>query len=279
MLVYRFKINGVEVSEPTSWDGEEFVLARSKEYFGFENSYSLSLRFWGDGAAIIKTAYSTQGIESMLDFIVEKSCDGVTYTPIIQGILNCANYSELNGEVAVMLEESSFARTFKNRIDNVVNLYDTKAIDGQTLSDVQPIEIAMQSKTIKQFSILKQNDALLSESASDTYTPQTENNYVFFPLQIDTNDLKNINEVGTLFHLKAGTLASVAVPIFINAAPSLLSTIRVEFDIKGSFVHSCLDESTSYQFSVFFYARKQSNGKPNLCNRNNPIFRITSNSA
>lgn len=251
MLVYRFKINDTIVEEPTSWDGEEFVLARSKEYFGFENSYSLTLKFWNNGAAIIKTAYDVQGIEAMLDFVVEKSCDGVAFTPIISGILNCATYSELNGEVSVMLEESSFQRTFKNRIDNEVNLYSTTTIDGQELSTINPIDVTLQSKTIKQFSTIKQNSALLSINASSNYTIETENNFLFFPLQIEVNDLKNVNEVLTFFHLKAPPLRDFATPIFINAFTGLESNITVSYQLQGNFIHETVD-STRYIYSIFF---------------------------
>ena len=195
MLAYKFLINNIEVEEPTSWDGEEFILSRSKEYFGFENSYSLSLKFWNLGASIIKSAYEEQGIEAMLDFVVSKSCDGVTYTPIIQGILNCANFSELNGEVSVLLEESSFARTFKNRIDNIVNLHETKTIDGQTVSDIQPIDVTLQPKAIIQRTRLVANsEPSVLNITTERFTAGQD--LVFYPalvVDLENSDLKEPN--------------------------------------------------------------------------------------
>ncbi len=242
-MKYRFKINGVEVEEPVSWDGEEFILSRSKEYFGFENSYSLTLKFWKTGADIITEAYEEEGIEAMLNFSVEMACDDVTFTLLIAGILNCANYSYLNGEVSVMMEESSFSRTFKNRIDTEVSLYDTKNIDGGTLSVIEPIEVTLQSKTIKQFSILKQNPLILSTEIEHTFTGSPVVNVLFFPLQEGINDLKTVNEIGSLLNINVGTWTdfALAYPIFINQNPGLVSTIKVEYQLNFTIQNICVN--------------------------------------
>ncbi len=258
-MLYKFEIDGILVTdlngdpeEPISWDGEEFVLKRSSEYFGFENSYSTSLKFWGKSAQIIKQKYDLSGPEGRLSFKVSKFCSDKLWQTIIDGILNCVNYTYQNGEVSVLLEESDFNRTFKNRMDTVVSLDSTHSLDGTPISSYNEKIVELRSKAIVQYSELDANPSILTDTDTDTFTISNAFNAIFFALQQNAiQDLKQTNELGQFIFLKASNYPSVAQPIFTNANTGLLSNIRVSYKLKGTFTQRCPD-SVNYRYSMFF---------------------------
>src|SRR6478736_8006701 len=101
-LLWRFKINGIEVPEPTGWDAIDITMQRDPIYHGLENTFSDNITFWDNGAAIIKEAFENDGIDAELNFTSEYSCDGGdTWTFFITGILNAFFYSIINNEVTI----------------------------------------------------------------------------------------------------------------------------------------------------------------------------------
>lgn len=259
MTFYRFYINGILLDplheEPTSWDGQEYVITRSKEYFGFENSYSNSIRFWGDGATIIREAYESEGIEARLTFKIERSCDrGKTWVVDVDGMLNCATYTYMNGEVSVLLEESDFGRTFKNRMDTVISLDATTSLDGLPISDIQPTEVTLRSKAIVQYSSLLANPELLDISESNTFSPAPTFNAIFFPYQQGKiQDLKQTNEVSPFFYFNQWPYPTFAPPFFVNQNTSLLSNIKLSYKLKGQFINSSVDDVEYFYSMTFSY--------------------------
>lgn len=251
-IQYRFLIDGTEVNEPVSWDGEEFVIKRSEEYFGLENSYSTTLKFWDDGAALIKEKYGIQGIEAHIPFKIEKSCDkGATWSTLIDGILNCANYTYLNGEVTVMMEESSFNRTFKNRIDTSVSLSATESIDGLPISDIQPRTVRLRSKAIQQTSTLKVQDGFLE-------TTQNFNNgddvIIYAPLIQDLNDLKDAQSYNILAQAcsdDSGAFNCGHDPVFVNNSAVPLS-VRLQINIVNLkiYMHAAISTTNRVNYPV-----------------------------
>ncbi len=236
MTSYRFYIDGVEVEEPVSWDGEEFVISRSKEFFGFENSYSLSLRFWNKGAQKITEKYNLFGIEAKLTFSVEMSCDNKkTWRNIINGVLNCANYSRLNGEVSVMLEESEFGRTFKNRIETPVSLSLTESLDGNEISDLDYKEVTLQSKAI----VRKTNFTTNTDASTQTYSsPRFDTGddiLIYFPMIPVLSDLVTPTEIAPLYEACAddsGAFNCSKKHIFENTYGFAID-VTINFRVKG----------------------------------------------
>ena len=236
MTSYRFYIDGVEVEEPVSWDGEEFIISRSKEFFGFENSYSLTLKFWNKGAQRIKEKYDIYGIEAKLTFVTEMSCDNKkTWRNIMNGVLNCANYSRLNGEVSVMLEESEFGRTFKNRIETPVSLSLTESLDGNDISDLDYKEVTLQSKAIvRKTDYITNTDASVRTYSSPRYATGTDL-LIYFPLVPTLSDLLTPQEVAPLYEACAddsGAFNCSKKHIFENTYGFPI-TVTVNYRLKG----------------------------------------------
>lgn len=251
-IQYEFLIKGVPVEEPVSWDGEEFIIKRSEEYFGLENSYSTTLKFWGDGADIIKSDYDIFGIEAQLPFVIRKSCDkGVTWVTIIDGILNCANYSYLNGEVTVMMEESSFNRTFKNRMDTSVSLSSTESIDGLPISDIQPRTVKLRSKAIQQHSTLKIQEGFL-ETTQDFFNG--DDVIIYAPFVQDLNDLKDAQSYNILAQAcsdDSGAFNCGHDPIFVNNSAVPVS-VRVQINIEDLkiYLHAAISTTNRMVYPV-----------------------------
>lgn len=242
MTFYEFELDGIIVEdlhsnaeEPVSWDGEEFILSRSADYFGFENSYSTSLRFWGISSDIIKLKYSQFGIEARLPFIVRISCDQKkTWKTIVNGILNCANYSYQNGEVSILLEESDFNRTFKNRIDNNVSMDSILSLDGFPISDINVKSVLLKSKAIVQRSLLFADPNNL---AYGTGQQELGNDLVlYFPMDFTLQDLPIPHFIYPYYEVcddTSGAFDCPKQPIFTNNFGFAIS-IKITIRIKGS---------------------------------------------
>jgi hypothetical protein len=147
-IAWRFSINGTQVEEPIGWDAIQFKLQRDDQFSGLENMLSENIVYDGVGGALIKAAYETDGIDAPLVYLVEYSCDRITYVTRFTGILNCISYKEVNGVVTVKAEPSGFHRKVKNRLDVPVNLMSSTSIGGEAMSTIDPFDLGMHSKII-----------------------------------------------------------------------------------------------------------------------------------
>jgi hypothetical protein len=245
--IWEFSINGTIVSDPIGWDAVEFTLQRDPVYSGLENILSDGIKFWDDGAALIKAEYELNGIDGQLNFLIRYSCDqGVTYNTLFSGILNCFYYEIINNEVSIKIEPSGFHRLVKNRLSTPINLNSNISIDGLPMSNINPFDLGLHSKAIVQKSNLLQNDQLLT--ISDTHDFNTGDDVaigIYFPLQISTSELARPVEETNLFHY--GELGNATDPIFIQEGPS--GNITVDYKLKATF-NEAISATRSYGFVI-----------------------------
>jgi len=149
MIYWRFKIDGTTVEEPYGWDGATFTLERSKVYHGLDNLYTDEFTFVETGAGLIQDEFDTNGVGGSLDFLIEKSCDNITFETVFEGIINLMSFEKLNNEITVQIENSSFDRVFKNRIDMPVDLLQGVSVDGVTINTIDPVTVRLHSKEIQ----------------------------------------------------------------------------------------------------------------------------------
>lgn len=155
-----------EVDEPIGWDGDDLVLSRSVNYEGLENFKSTEFEFYDDeftGRTAIIYGYNTRGYDADFDFKIEAYCSGVLTDTII-GYLNFLTYASEGNTVKLQFEESSFSRSFKNRIDTIINLDSDTGLDGITLTPLTRKIVRLHSKQIQ---------LITEESYSDVFNIDT----------------------------------------------------------------------------------------------------------
>lgn len=199
-MLWRFSINGTQVEEPIGWDQVQITLSRSDNFHGLENVYSDTITFWGQGADIVLAAYEADGVDAVLQYLIEYSCDnGVSYKTWIDGILNCMFFSVVNREVSIKIEPIGFQRLFKNRLDTPVNLMSNISTGGMPMSDINPFDLFLHSK-----GILSKGNFILDTFASD-YTEigvsDAQTNFLYIPMQTDIDEFGTLNDITTLFEL------------------------------------------------------------------------------
>jgi hypothetical protein len=147
---FKFFLNTTEVEEPTGFDSLQLTLRRSDLYSGLEFSFSDTMEFVGSGAQLLRTAFETDGFDAVVDFRLE-NCGETFY----QGVVNFAVYTEKQScpddcaeSIAVGIQQSGLTQRFKNRIDTPVDLSKATGIDGNTLTEIIPFDLALHSKLI-----------------------------------------------------------------------------------------------------------------------------------
>jgi hypothetical protein len=175
-LRYRFKINGIEVEEPTNWDSVEITVMRSENYHGLENIFSTALVFWNSGAQLLKSIYDQYGVDGEALFLIEYLCQD-TYTTLFNGFLNLSTYSYSEGEVKLNFEDKSISRLFKNRLDTPINLDSNIGLDGQTLSTIPSLELGLHSKNILKLSKWDKPDDSINPYVYPPFNWTTANAY------------------------------------------------------------------------------------------------------
>lgn len=215
-MIWRFKINGTEVEEPIGWDAVTLTLMRSTDYWGLENVYSDNIKFWGDGADIIRFAYDQDGIDADLTFSAEYDCgDGAGFVNFVSGILNCYFYQIINSEVTVKIEPSGFHRDIKNNLNTKINVLSTTSIDGSPLSAFEPFDLGLHSKNIVFNGNTELNTVIAVNDENTTDTRIT----VYFPMQVQNDDFASspgagLQDVSAIFE-NSVVLPHVYQPIFI----------------------------------------------------------------
>lgn len=185
MLSWRFYIRNndisggwEEVDEPIGWDGDELILSRSPNYEGLENYKSTELEFYNhvfNGLDKIRAGYTARGYDANFDIKIDAYCND-ELTDSIVGYLNFLTYQYEGNTVKLDFEESSFSRSFKSRIDTIINLDSNTGIDGGALTDITRKTVKLHSKEIQLFvesenSSLYDKDTFEYLSASPAQSP------------------------------------------------------------------------------------------------------------
>ncbi|HZF99526.1 MAG TPA: hypothetical protein VEY71_00915 [Chitinophagales bacterium] len=155
---YRFYLNpdgvNVEVSEPIGWDAVRMNLKRDLKTHGFTFEYAIDLEFTDEGYAFINTAYDAEGIQANVQMSVMLECDeGAEPEEVYRGKLNLSliewNYS-VDCSIKCGVEQMSCLMTFRNRIDQKVDLSSLESFDGEPLEPYISLshEVTLPNKVI-----------------------------------------------------------------------------------------------------------------------------------
>jgi hypothetical protein len=147
---WKFFIDGVQTqNEPANWDSFEYALSMSENHFGVESVFSdTNLTFWPEDSVTLISKFNIAGFDATANFKIQKLC-GTDIEDEINGVLNFMQYSESEGAVSIVFDESDFSRKFNNRLDVKVNFSDLKSVDGNDLPDPDYFNLKLHSKAIK----------------------------------------------------------------------------------------------------------------------------------
>jgi hypothetical protein len=139
LIDYTINPSGVTtiVDEPQGWENINLSVKRDEEMHGiFFEFTSNELTFYGQGMTIIKDAYEGYGVEASVNIKVESSCDGNLWETFYTGSLVFSKYKYVCGQlcyVSIYSEQNDIITSFKNRLDQSVDLASTTSFDGTTL--------------------------------------------------------------------------------------------------------------------------------------------------
>jgi hypothetical protein len=149
-MIWKFFIDGVQTeNEPSNWDGFEYALSMSEGRHGVESVFSdTKVQFWPEDSLVLIEKFNQFGFDATADFKIQRVC-GETIEDEINGVFNFITYSETEGQVSIVFDESNFARKFNNRMDVKVNFSDLKSVDGVDLPEPDYFNLKLHSKAIK----------------------------------------------------------------------------------------------------------------------------------
>jgi len=220
-----------EIDEPDGWDAVTFTIQRSDAYTGLENSYSDTLTFVDAGAAYLQAKFAIYLFDALLDFKYEYYCNGVLIDTYF-GAINMMTYSEINNEVSVKIEESSFSRKILNRIETIIDLQAEESIEGEALTPLDPVMLPLHSKNILLTGRLGLNEALADYE--EVGVNDEGFNGLYFPLQVLSDEYETIEEVPIIFDLNA-SLPYGGYKIF--QAP-IAGDYTFDYDLRGTLFES-----------------------------------------
>lgn len=119
---------GIDYSLPQSpdgWDGIQISFGRSSHYWGLTRTFSMPLKFVGDGATIVRTAlYTGRGIESPMGLVVLKWNDATgIFELYYTGLLDLSQASDVVEEgVSVNIMEGGAAQFIKSYENTMVEI-------------------------------------------------------------------------------------------------------------------------------------------------------------
>jgi hypothetical protein len=245
MLTWEFFLNDVQVPEPTGWDAAGFTLQRSDKFTGLENLYSDVVTFDHEGGTILKNIFTQDGIDGVVSVSIKGYCNGVL-TDEIKGVINLITYKEINGEVSVRIDDTSFVRTFKNRLSTVIDLSKAVGIDGGAITDYQTFSLGLHSKKIVEKSSMNQNDELLVVEEDTSFAPaQNTPITVYFPLALTSTELETAIEIDDFFHINE--LAPSVSPVFTLQGTG--GVVKFDYKLKGTW-NEAVNDLRSYGFVV-----------------------------
>lgn len=126
-----------EIDNPQGWDDVEVNIDRDDNWHGIFFSYVYQeLRFFGNGAILIKAEYEEKGVDGDMEMSILFMCsDGETYDEFYRGRLAFDQYSDTCGDeciVNISLQDSNDIMLMRNNYEQKVNLNSNIAFDETT---------------------------------------------------------------------------------------------------------------------------------------------------
>ena len=140
-MSWKFYLNNIEIEEPTGWDA--IALKIKREQGGTQFEFTDNLTFVDDAADILRAFYGVSGVDAECLFKVDY-CGSL----FAEYLVNFTNYSDLNNEITVNIEQTGFLQRFKNRIELPVELETNTSLDGDSIDGDLSKIVQLHSKTI-----------------------------------------------------------------------------------------------------------------------------------
>lgn len=126
---------GIVVPEPTGWDAAQFNISRDLETHGLMFDYGNDDYVWtGKAARLLQEEYNTYGAQGSMRLVVEEYCNGDPEI-LYEGKFVFSQFKRVVGDecsVRCLIEATGDIMTFRNRIDQKVNLETLVSYDNTT---------------------------------------------------------------------------------------------------------------------------------------------------
>ncbi|GHT33587.1 hypothetical protein FACS189434_08070 [Bacteroidia bacterium] len=157
-MEFRFYLtyNGVQtqVEEPIGFDSFVPKIKRGESHGNMWEFGDVSIEFYDVGYKICENAYSIDGIDADVDFLIEYKTDGTSWENFYVGKLLFTYYTEnkkIYNSVSIKVGQTGVQMTLKNRMDTKVDFStNMKSINGTALSNYTYLNrnITFPAKTI-----------------------------------------------------------------------------------------------------------------------------------
>lgn len=124
------------IDEPINWADIKIKAVRQETHGIDFEATETNLEFFGEGFTVIKDAYDSKGIDAETILLVEIQCDD-DYEELYEGNLvypSIKFHYEDSCRVEIPVEQIGCIQTFRNRIEQQVDLDATETFDGTPLS-------------------------------------------------------------------------------------------------------------------------------------------------
>jgi hypothetical protein len=143
------------IDEPSGWDGITISMRRDMDMHGiFFEFTQTSLTFYGLGFGILRDAYATNNVEAKVEIDVKYLCsEGDSFTDFYYGRLVFTKFTQNCNDICsitIPSEQADAVMTFKNRIDQSVNLGSLEDFSGNELAPYNALafNLPLDSKAI-----------------------------------------------------------------------------------------------------------------------------------
>lgn len=142
---------------PGGWIDNTITFARSARYYGINRSFTIPLKFVGDGASIIRSLYyNGKGIEQYLGLIIQKYNDqNDTYELYYRGELDMSKYEDLAAEgVNISIMEGGIVKLLKSYENTVYEI----PCDGSIPENKKVLISGIRFKDTFKYQVIESND-------------------------------------------------------------------------------------------------------------------------
>lgn len=220
--------------DPDGWDTQRISIKRSKSFFGLFRSFSVSLRFLGDGYQYVRNVYERNGTEHEIKIaIYEYNEKRDQYLLFYQGVLDLSAYSTEEDIFAdVDINDSSFARKIKSRDGTKVTFSRTKSIEGLTLPTNQSVTVQLHEREEKLTGLYGVSEIV---NTLDANIGQP-NGGIVWPIVKQSSNIDNLidtpfnqmDSLAAVFWTKADTQATLAINVKVSG------TVHSGSDAEGT---------------------------------------------
>jgi hypothetical protein len=229
----------IQIEEPIGWADITVNLKRDLVVHGLTFEYAVGLKFIDNAYDYLKTAYNTLGIDQYIELKVSLKCSETdAFEQFYLGkmfmgklVFNCNDYCFVEAPI----EPSGCQMTFKNRIDQKIELAACKDIDNNTLPCYAglDIDLTIKPKLIKQNSIgIIENHFDSCISYKSTLTAGTgceyHEKFVFIEPRIDSFTLSEIQQTNQLL----GTISESKENVTTFIKPKYAGTYKIDVKIN-----------------------------------------------